>query len=206
MTTTGDAVHLRTWAGNLTYSARRLVEPESLDDLRRVVAGSSRVRALGTRHSFSAVADTTGDLVGVGRPARRIEVDPERRTATVSAGLRYGEVAPDAARGRAGHWRTWGRCRTSASPGPARPGTHGSGAGNRALASSVAALEFVTRGRRARDADAATTPTSPVPSSRSGALGVVTALTLDVEPTYDVRQTGAPACPARPPLEHVDSS
>ena len=95
MTTTGDAVHLRTWAGNLTYSARRLVEPESLDELRRVVAGSSRVRALGTRHSFNAVADTTGDLVGVGRLPRRVEVDPERRTVTARRGLRFGEVAPE---------------------------------------------------------------------------------------------------------------
>ena len=64
---------LRTWAGNLEYSARRLIEPSSLDELRRAVAGSSRLRALGTRHSFSPVADTTGDLVSVGRLPRRFD-------------------------------------------------------------------------------------------------------------------------------------
>src|SRR3954454_4231386 len=87
--------NLRTWGGSLTYSARELLEPQSLDELRRVVAGSPKLRALGTRHSFSAVADTTGDLVSVARLPRRLEIDVEARTATVSAGLRYGEIAPE---------------------------------------------------------------------------------------------------------------
>ena len=87
--------NLRTWAGNLTYAARELLEPQSLDDLRHAVAGSTRLRALGTRHSFSAVADTTGDLVSVARLPRRLEIDAGARTATVSAGLRYGEVVPE---------------------------------------------------------------------------------------------------------------
>ena len=56
------------WAGNLSYSARSLAEPESLDELRRLVARSRRLRALGTRHSFSPIADTDGDLVAP-RPA-----------------------------------------------------------------------------------------------------------------------------------------
>ncbi len=42
MTTT--ELPLRTWAGNLTYSARRLLAPSSVDELRRVVAGSARLR------------------------------------------------------------------------------------------------------------------------------------------------------------------
>ena len=50
------------WAGNHSYRAARLVRPASVDELRDVVAGSSAVRALGSRHSFTDLADTTGDL------------------------------------------------------------------------------------------------------------------------------------------------
>ena len=132
MTTTGDAVHLRTWAGNLTYSARRLVEPESLDELRRVVAGSSRVRALGTRHSFNAVADTTGDLVGVAEAAAGSRSTP-------SAGRRRSRAGSGSGRshrsctGGAGRWRNLGSLPHISVAGAVATGTHGSGAGNRVL-------------------------------------------------------------------------
>ncbi|MEU5941743.1 D-arabinono-1,4-lactone oxidase [Micromonospora sp. NPDC047548] len=47
----------RNWAGNVTYAARRFHRPSSLDELRRLVAGAGRVRALGTGHSFTRLAD-----------------------------------------------------------------------------------------------------------------------------------------------------
>ena len=87
--------NLRTWAGNLTYAARNCSSPSPSTTCGALVAGSTRLRALGTRHSFSAVADTTGDLVSVARLPRRLDVDAGARTATVSAGLRYGEVVPE---------------------------------------------------------------------------------------------------------------
>ncbi|MDQ1726936.1 MAG: alditol oxidase, partial [Frankiaceae bacterium] len=66
-------------------------------------------------------------------------------------------------------------------------GTHGSGAGNGALPTSVAALELVTASgdlvRVARgDAD------FPGMVVALGALGIVTRVTLDVIPTYDMDQ------------------
>ena len=33
------------WAGNLAFAATRFHEPESVDELRRIVAGSTHVRA-----------------------------------------------------------------------------------------------------------------------------------------------------------------
>lgn len=42
---------LTNWAGNVTYSAGELHRPTSVDEVRRLVAGSTRIRALGTRHS-----------------------------------------------------------------------------------------------------------------------------------------------------------
>jgi hypothetical protein len=60
------------------------------------------VKALGSRHSFSTVADTTGVLVDVVGLPHRLEVDRGNRTATVSAALRYAEVALTLGRGGAG--------------------------------------------------------------------------------------------------------
>ena len=51
------------WAGNLTFSAARVHRPADLAALRALVAGSRRVKALGSGHSFSDIADTDGDLI-----------------------------------------------------------------------------------------------------------------------------------------------
>ena len=51
------------WARNVTFQAARVHRPTSIGELQEIVAGSDRLRALGTGHSFSTVADTTGDLV-----------------------------------------------------------------------------------------------------------------------------------------------
>src|SRR5882757_1065784 len=53
------------WAGNVTFRAARTHRPESVDALRRIVADAGHIRAIGTAHSFSRVADTTHDLVGL---------------------------------------------------------------------------------------------------------------------------------------------
>jgi xylitol oxidase len=191
----------RNWSGNFVYSAARLLEPESVDELRRVVAGSTRMRALGTRHSFSSVADTTGDLVSVARLPRRIELDPEAHTARVSAGLRFGEIAPELDRagwalgnlGSLPHISVAGACAT---------GTHGSGDANRVLGASVAAVELVTA-----DGDLVTVRRGDDGFEGAvialGRLGVVTALTLDVRPRYEVRQLVHLALPGDAAIEHV---
>lgn len=80
------------WAGNVTFGARALHRPASVAELSSLVAGSARVRALGTGHSFNEIADTTGDLISAEGLPRMVEVDSERATVTISAGLRYGEV------------------------------------------------------------------------------------------------------------------
>src|SRR3954453_14037867 len=192
----------RNWSGNIPYSARRLHEPESMDELRRLVASSSRLRPLGTRHSFSTVADTTGDLVSVKRLPRWLEVDAGARTVTVSDGLRFGEIAPELDRagwalgnlGSLPHISVAGACAT---------GTHGSGVGNRVLAASAAAVEFV-----AADGDLVTLHRGDEGFEGAvvalGRLGVVTALTLDVRPRYEIRQVVHLGLPGDAAIEHVD--
>lgn len=174
------------WAGNITFGARRLCTPRSVAELRETVAASDAVRALGTRHSFNAVADTPGDLVSVAGLPRVVDIDPARRTVRLSAGLRFGEFAAALhERGLALH--NLGSLPHISAAGACATGTHGSGVGNRSLAGCVRALDLVTadggtRTLRRGEPDFAGAVVS------LGALGVVTALELDLVPAFDVQQ------------------
>jgi xylitol oxidase len=178
---------LSNWAGNVTFGARQVHRPSSVDELRAVVAGADRMRALGTGHSFNRIADTDGDQISVAGLPPAVEIGADRRTVTVAAGVRYGELAERLhAEGLAlhnlaslPHISVAGACAT---------GTHGSGERNGNLATAVSALELVTADgglvRLSRDADA----DFPGAVVGLGALGVVTSLTLDVVPAFEVRQ------------------
>ena len=87
---------LTNWAGNLTYAASRVHQPESLSELRRLVAGARQIRAFGSRHPFSPVADTTGELVSLHRLPHAVTIDTAgEAVATVTAGMTYVEVAAE---------------------------------------------------------------------------------------------------------------
>ncbi|MFG2561315.1 FAD-binding protein [Streptomyces sp. NPDC048496] len=84
-------------AGNIAFGARRLHAPRSVAEIQEIVASGTTagttVRALGTRHSFSTVADTAGDLVSLAGLDRVVEIDRAAGSVTVGAGLRFGEFA-----------------------------------------------------------------------------------------------------------------
>jgi xylitol oxidase len=179
---------MRNWAGNQTYHARRLLEPTSVEELQELVRGSRRIRALGTCHAFNDLADTDGDLVSVARLPRRFELDRERSTVTVHAAVRYGDLGgPLAAAGFALHNLASLPHLTVA--GAIATATHGSGNRLGSLSTAVVALELV-------GPDGALVRIPPrsaaVPLDGAvvalGALGVVTAVTLRVEPAVPWRQ------------------
>ncbi|GAA3745372.1 alditol oxidase [Plantactinospora mayteni] len=179
---------LTNWAGNIDFRAGRLHRPGSVPELRSLVAGSDRVRALGTGHSFNRIADTTGDLVSLAGLPPVVEIDSTAATVTISAGIRYGELVGHLHRagfalhnlGSLPHISVAGACAT---------GTHGSGPGNGNLATAVAALELVTADgdlvtlRRGTDGDDFLGAVVGL-----GALGVVTRLTLDLVPAFEIAQ------------------
>jgi xylitol oxidase len=180
------AGQLTNWAGNVTFGARRLHRPSTVEELRAVVAASDRVRALGTGHSFNRIADTTGDLVSVASLPAVLDIDTERRTVTVGGGTRYGDLATHLDRagfalpnlGSLPHISVAGACAT---------GTHGSGDGNGNLATAVSALHLVTAG-----GELATVSRGDEAFEGAvvnlGALGIVTHVTLDLVPSFEIRQ------------------
>ncbi|MEU8297008.1 FAD-binding protein [Micromonospora sp. NPDC048909] len=176
------------WAGNVRYAARRFHRPTAVDELRRLVADSERIRAVGSGHSFNRLGDSRGDLVTLAGLPPEITIDRDRRTVTVAAGLRYGDVATRL------HAEGYALANLASLPhisvaGAIATGTHGSGVANGNLATAVAALELVTADgellRVDRDTDGDTFAGMVV---SLGALGVVTRVTLDLLPAFDVRQ------------------
>ena len=81
------------WAGNLTYSTDHLLTPASVDEVRQAVKSCTKLRALGTRHSFNAIADSTQNQISL-KQLDPIDIDDKARTVTVGAGVTYGKLAP----------------------------------------------------------------------------------------------------------------
>jgi xylitol oxidase len=186
------------WAGNLTYSTNRLFSPGSADEVRQVVQSCAKLRALGSRHSFNSIADSTQNQISLKR-LDQITVDEKARTVTVGAGIRYGDVAPYLDQhGYALH--NLASLPHISVAGAIATGTHGSGVHNGNLATAVAALELVTADgqmlRLSREKDGDTFLGAVV---GLGALGVATSVTLNLLPTFQVAQS----IYENLPLEHL---
>ncbi|MEV5050956.1 FAD-binding protein [Arthrobacter sp. LAR12-1-1.1] len=175
------------WAGNYGYQAARIAHPASVAELQDLVAGAGKVRALGSRHSFNDIADTAGTLVVLDRLDAGISIDVQNMTVTVSGGTRYGTLAAELQRhGFALH--NLASLPHISVAGAVATATHGSGDGNGNLATAVAALELVTSDgtvvtARRGDADFAGMVVG------LGALGIVSRLTLDIEPSFEIAQS-----------------
>lgn len=177
----------RNWAGNYGYKAPRVAHPASLAELQDLVAGAGKVRALGSRHSFNDIADTAGTLVVLDKLDAGISIDRQNMTVTVSGGTRYGTLAAELQRqGFALH--NLASLPHISVAGAVATATHGSGDGNGNLATAVAALELVTADgtvATARRGD----PDFDGMVVGLGALGIVSRLTLDIEPSFDIAQS-----------------
>jgi xylitol oxidase len=172
------------WAGHHTYAAGSLHAPTSLEELQELVARTPRIRALGTRHSFSDLGDSPGDLVSLEAMPRELEF--EAGTVTVPAGAKYGEIVEDL------HAGGWAIHNLASLPhisvaGAIATGTHGSGDRNGTLSSAVAGLELVRADGSVHRARRGDTDFEGLVVGL-GALGVVTRVTLDIQPSFDVRQ------------------
>jgi alditol oxidase len=192
----------RNWAGSHVYEAHALHRPASLDELREVVARAARVRVLGSRHSFTDIADTD-ELVSLDRLPAAVELDRGAGTVHCGAGLRLGDLA--AALDDAGlalhnlpslpHVNVAGAVATA---------THGSGDALGNLATAVAGIELVTS-----DGDVVTASRGEEDFDGLvvglGALGAVTRLELDVEPAYAMRQRVYEGLAWEALLEHLDT-
>jgi alditol oxidase len=179
---------LTNWAGNYRYSTSRLQQARSVDEVKAFVRQHPGLKVLGTRHCFNGIADSKTQLLSVREMNQVTALDPAAPTVTVEAGMSYGQLCPGLdAKGFAlhnlaslPHISIAGACAT---------GTHGSGVKNGNLSTAASALELITAAGDvvtfSREKDQ--TEFSGVVVNL-GALGVVTKVTLDVQPRYVMRQ------------------
>jgi xylitol oxidase len=192
----------RNWAGTHAYAAERLHRPSTLEEVRAIVASARSVRVLGTRHSFSDIADS-GALLSLDAVPAEVVVDRAAGTVSFGAGLTYGRLAEAlAAEGLALH--NLASLPDISVGGAVATATHGSGDRNGNLATAVAGLELVTSGgdvvaigRGDPDFDGVVVGL--------GALGAVTRVSLDVQPSYQVRQRVFEGLTWDALLEHFDA-
>jgi alditol oxidase len=174
------------WSGTVTYTAERVERPASIDEAQEIVASSSRVHGLGTRHSFNDVADTAGVLLDMTGIPTELGIDAAEKTITLSAGARYGLVAPEIdAAGFALH--NMGSLPHISVGGAIATSTHGSGTTLGSLSSAVRSFEYIDGAgelRRSSRED----PDHAGAVIHLGLLGILTRVTLDVEPTFSLRQ------------------
>jgi len=176
------------WAGNYHYKAKRLHEPDEIEEVQEIVRNSKKVHILGTRHSFNSVADSPEDLISLKNMKEEITLDRDTQTVTVSARMKYGNLANYL------HENGYGLHNLASLPhisvaGACATATHGSGVNNGNLATSISGLEILTA-----NGDLITLTREDDHEQFFGAvvglggLGVVTKVKLDIEPTFDVKQ------------------
>jgi xylitol oxidase len=178
----------KNWAGNIQYSTDRLYPARSVEEVQKLVKEHAKLRVLGTRHCFNRIADSTANLISLAQMDRVVELDAKASTVTVEAGIRYGHLSPYL------HEKGFALHNLASLPhisiaGACATATHGSGDKNGNLATAAAGLEIVTAGgevlKLSREKDTKVFPGAVV---NLGALGVVTKVTLDLQPTFEMRQ------------------
>src|SRR5260370_1692196 len=182
------ASKLTNWAGNFEYSTESLYPANSVEQVCEFVKTQNKLKVLGTRHCFNKIADSTSHLLSLKAMDEVVALDPDAHTVTVAAGMTYGQLSPYLhSKGFALNKLGWlahisggGSCST---------GTHGSGDKNGNLATAVSGLEIVTADGdviklfRQKDGEKFSGAVVGL-----GALGVITKVTLDIQPTFLMRQ------------------
>ena len=174
---------MRTWSGTYEFHGS-LVAARTIDEVRRVVAASASVRPIGTRHSFTDLADNEATLVSVVDIPADITLDAD--VVTLGGGTRYGDLATWLEdRGLALH--NMGSLPHISVAGAISTGTHGSGLRNGSLSTAVRSLTFVGPDGDLRT-EAAGSDDFPGSVVALGRLGPIVRIGLAVEPSYQVRQ------------------
>lgn len=194
---------LTNWSGNITYSTDHISEASNIEQIRSHLRSEQKLRVLGTRHCFNSIADSRYNLLLL-KPMQEMTLDAESRLVTVGPGVTYGQLGPYIdAKGFAlhnlaslPHISVAGACSTA---------THGSGEHNGNLASAVSSLELITASgdlvKLSRESNPAEFEGAVV---GFGALGVITRVTLKVQPTYRVRQYVYQDLPLRQMQDHFE--
>ena len=189
------------WAGNFEYHAQLVNEPRSATDVQEIMQRSLKLKVIGTRHSFNHIADTNDTHISLKHLNKVIALDPKAQTVTVEGGVVYGDLAAHL------HENGFALHNLASLPhisvaGAIATATHGSGEKNGNLGTAVRGLEVVNG-----LGEIVTFAGDDLPGAvvNLGALGIVTKITLAVEPAYQMQQRVYVDLPFAQMLDHFDA-
>jgi len=170
----------KTWS----FAPTTVAYPEDAAEIARLVRGAAKVRAMGSRHSWSRGIVTGDTLVSLDKLSRVLEVDKAALRVRAQAGIKLKDlIAQLEAQGLA--LANLGSIVEQSLGGAMSTGTHGTGIGFQCLASQVESLKLVDgdgnereyrRGEEAFDAVAV----------GLGCHGIVHEMTLNVVPSFQM--------------------
>lgn len=178
------------WGGNQTAQPVAIERPRDVEEVallaKRAAADGRKVKPVGSGHSFTATAATDGVQVRLDRISGLREVDRDTGRVTVHGGTPLHELNPMlAANGLA--MSNLGDIDRQTITGATSTGTHGTGEKLGGLATQIVGLELVVG-----DGSIVTCSADERPELFAcarvgiGALGIVTAVTLQCEPAFEL--------------------
>jgi L-gulono-1,4-lactone dehydrogenase len=184
------------WAGNQHAEPVRVETPRDTDEVVRAVKQAAsdrlRVKAVGAGHSFTGIAATDGVLLRLDALSGLREADRQSGLVTVGGGTPLHQIhALLAAEGLA--MSNLGDIDRQSITGAISTGTHGTGERLGGIATQVRGLELVTGDGSVVSCSATENP-DVFAAARVGlgALGIVTAVTLQCEPAFELRASERP--------------
>jgi xylitol oxidase len=173
------------WAANYRFRADKVHRPSSFEQVQEIIAHAPRIKVIGSRHSFTDIADSL-ELLTLDDLPPDVVLDHDSGTVSFSGGLRFGELV-EALNDEGLALANLASLPHISVAGAVATATHGSGNANGNLATMVAGLEIVTSSGEVVTAFRGDADFDGLVVGL-GAFGAVTRLTLDVEPAYRVRQ------------------
>ncbi len=178
---------LKNWSGNLTYSTGNVHYPKTTEEVQEIVMGCSKLRGLGSRHSFNKIADSTENQISLKEFNKVISLDRTANTVTVGAGMKYGELCQYL------HENGYALHNLASLPhisiaGSIATATHGSGVRNGNLSTGVSAIEFVNGSGELVTLSRKDGESFNGAVVGLGAIGIVVSVTLDLQPTFNMQQ------------------
>jgi xylitol oxidase len=179
---------LANWAGNLEYGTEQSYSATTQADVQQFVKEHSNFKVLGSRHCFNDIADSSRQFLSLKSQDKVVGLNAKRPTATIEGGMTYGQLSPYL------HQKGFALHNLASLPhisvaGACSTATHGSGEKNGNLSTAVSALEVVLASgdvrTLSREKDGDTFQGAVV---GLGALGVITKVTLDLQPTFIMQQ------------------
>jgi L-gulonolactone oxidase len=187
----------RNWAGNQTAVAAAVTRPDTAEQVAEVVRGAraagGTVKPVGSGHSFTAAAATTGTRLELSGLSGIAGVDPATKRVRVRAGTQLRALNAELARlGLA--MPNLGDIDAQTISGALATGTHGTGRAYGCLSTFVTELELVTGTGEIVGCSRESDPTLfSAAQVGIGAVGVVTEVTLQTTDAFVLHADEKPA-------------